>query len=104
MLPAARRWSLATTTQTAPGVPVNMANWMIEYQDRITFVNRGDEDRTITLHLRKHGTLAILVRNSVTGEVRTPPTPLGCEKRAVYQQLQVSTHRVCTQRNAGDAR
>jgi hypothetical protein len=81
-----------------------MAKWMIEYQDHITFVNLGDEDRTITLHLRNHGASAILFRDSVTGKVRTPPKPLGCEKRAVYQQLQVSTHRVCIQSNAGDAR
>lgn len=51
------------------GAPANTANWMIEYQDHFTFVNQGDKDRTITLHLRDHGTLAILVRDSVTGEV-----------------------------------
>jgi hypothetical protein len=51
------------------GSPANTANWMIEYQDHFTFVNQGDKDRTITLHLRDHGTLAILVRDSLTGEV-----------------------------------
>ncbi len=51
------------------GAPANTANWMIEYQDHFTFVNQGDQGRTITLHLRDHGTLAILVRDSVTGEV-----------------------------------
>lgn len=51
------------------GQAANTANWMIEYQDHFTLVNQGDTDRTITLHLRDHGTLAILVRDSKTGEV-----------------------------------
>lgn len=51
------------------GLPANTANWMIEYQDHFTFVNQGDTDRTITLHLRDHGSLALLVRDSKTGEV-----------------------------------
>lgn len=51
------------------GKPANTANWMIEYQDHFTFVNQGDTERKITLHLRDHGTLAILVRDSATGEV-----------------------------------
>lgn len=51
------------------GTPANTANWMIEYQDHFTFVNQGDTERTVTLHLRDHGTLAILVRDSASGEV-----------------------------------
>ncbi len=51
------------------GAPANTANWMIEYQDHFTFVNQGDTERTVTLHLRDHGTLALLVRDSNTGEV-----------------------------------
>ncbi len=51
------------------GQPANTANWMIEYQDHFTFVNQGDTERTVVLHLRDHGTLAILVRDSLTGDV-----------------------------------
>lgn len=51
------------------GQPANTANWMIEYQDHFTFINQGDTERTVVLHLRDHGTLAILVRDSLTGEV-----------------------------------
>lgn len=51
------------------GQPANTGNWMIEYQDHFTFVNQGDTDRTVVLHLRDHGTLAILVRDSQSGEV-----------------------------------
>ncbi len=51
------------------GLPANTANWMIEYQDHFTFVNQGDKTRTVTLHLRDHGSLALLVRDSHTGEV-----------------------------------
>lgn len=53
----------------ASGAPANTANWMIEYQDHFTFVNQGDKDRKVTLHLRDHGTLAILVRDSKSGAV-----------------------------------
>ncbi len=51
------------------GLPANTANWMIEYQDHFTFVNQGNKARTVTLHLRDHGSLALLVRDSQTGEV-----------------------------------
>ncbi len=51
------------------GQPANTANWMIEYQDHFTLINQGDTERTIVLHLRDHGTLAILVRDSQSGEV-----------------------------------
>lgn len=51
------------------GQPANTANWMIEYQDHFTLINQGDTDRTVVLHLRDHGTLAILVRDGESGEV-----------------------------------
>ncbi len=51
------------------GLPANTANWMIEYQDHFTLVNQGNRDRIVTLHLRDHGSLALLVRDSQTGEV-----------------------------------
>ncbi len=51
------------------GLPANTANWMIEYQDHFTFVNQGNKARTVTLHLRDHGSLALLVRDSQTGDV-----------------------------------
>ncbi|MBR5134994.1 MAG: hypothetical protein IKV35_05295, partial [Clostridia bacterium] len=51
------------------GLPANTANWMIEYQDHFTLVNQGDKERTVTLHLRDHGSLALLVRDSQTGSV-----------------------------------
>ncbi|MBR5134493.1 MAG: hypothetical protein IKV35_02730, partial [Clostridia bacterium] len=31
--------------------------------------NQGDKERTVTLHLRDHGSLALLVRDSQTGAV-----------------------------------
>lgn len=51
------------------GDPANTANWMIEYQDHFTLVNQGDTDRTVKLRLKDNGTLAMLVRDSQTGEV-----------------------------------
>lgn len=52
----------------------NTGNWMIEYQDHYTFVNRGNKDRTISINMRDNGSLAMLVRNS-QGEGWTPPSP-----------------------------
>lgn len=81
------------------GQPANTANWMIEYQDHFTFVNQGDQDRTITLHLRDHGTLAILVRDSLTGEVLEASYTAGLgENSGVFSnykyQLTVPAHSV----------
>ena len=81
------------------GAPANTANWMIEYQDHFTFINQGDEDRTITLHLRDHGTLAILVRDSLTGEVLEASYTAGLgENSSVFSnyqyQLTVPAHSV----------
>ena len=81
------------------GAPANTANWMIEYQDHFTFINQGDEDRTITLHLRDHGTLAILVRDSLTGEVLEASYTAGLgENSGVFSnyqyQLTVPAHSV----------
>ena len=81
------------------GAPANTANWMIEYQDHFTFINQGDKDRTITLHLRDHGTLAILVRDSLTGEVLEASYTAGLgENSGVFSnyqyQLTVPAHSV----------
>ncbi|MGN0171452.1 MAG: hypothetical protein ACI39E_01555 [Acutalibacteraceae bacterium] len=45
------------------GKPANTANWMIEYQDHFTLVNRGDTARTVRLSLKDNGSLAMLVRD-----------------------------------------
>ena len=51
------------------GNPSNTANWMIEYQEHYTLINEGSVERTITLYKKDGGTLAILLRDSNTGEV-----------------------------------
>ncbi len=51
------------------GNPSNLGNWMIEYQDHFTLANQGNKERTVTFHFRDHGTLAMLARDGVTGEV-----------------------------------
>ncbi len=51
------------------GNPANTGNWMIEYQDHFTLVNQGDKERTVKLQLQDHGTLAMLARDGITGEV-----------------------------------
>ena len=51
------------------GNPANTGNWMIEYQDHFTLVNQGDAERTVNLTIKDNGALAMLVRDSVTGEI-----------------------------------
>lgn len=43
------------------GRTANIGNWMIDYQDRFTFVNQGDYDREITLALVDNGSSAVMV-------------------------------------------
>lgn len=45
------------------GESANTANWMIEYQDHFTFINRGQQKRKIILKLKDNGTLATLLRD-----------------------------------------
>lgn len=67
------------------GTPANTANWMIEYQDHFTLVNQGDTDRTVKLSVKDHGTLAMLVRDSQTGEVLKARYTMGlCEDGTSY--------------------
>ena len=51
------------------GNPANTGNWMIEYQDHFTLVNQGDADRSVNLTIKDNGALAMLVRDSVSGEI-----------------------------------
>lgn len=53
------------------GEAANTANWMIEYHDNFTFVNRGNETRTIILKLRDNGTLATLIRDAEGNVLQT---------------------------------
>ena len=62
------------------GRPANTANWMIEYQDHFTFINQGETARNITLYLKDGGTLAIMLRDSNTGEVLSTYYTMGQAK------------------------
>ncbi len=66
------------------GLPANTGNWMIEYQDHFTLVNQGNTARTITLHLRDHGSLALLVRDSQTGKVLETAFTAGLGENNVF--------------------
>ena len=67
------------------GLPANTANWMIEYQDHFTLVNQGDTERKVRLSFKDHGTLAMLVRDSQTGEVLKARYTMGlCEDNVSY--------------------
>lgn len=53
----------------ASGRPANTGNWMVTYQDHFTLVNQGDSERVVTLTSTDSGSLAVLARDSVTGEI-----------------------------------
>jgi hypothetical protein len=42
---------------------------MIEYQEHFTFVNSGNSERTIKVCYKDHGTLTMIVRDTITGEL-----------------------------------
>ncbi len=72
------------------GQPANTANWMIEYQDHFTFVNQGDKDRTVKMSLKDHGTLALLVRDTQTGEVLKAKYTMGLVEQGMSYSYTVT--------------
>ena len=68
------------------GRPANTANWMIEYQDHFTFVNQGNNERTVTLNMKDGGTLAIMLRDTNTGEVLSTYYTMG-QANLNYSQI-----------------
>lgn len=68
------------------GEAANTANWMIEYQDNFTFVNKGNKTRTIKIKLQDNGTLATLIRDN-TGKVLQTYYSVGLATKAykVYE-------------------
>ncbi len=46
----------------------NIGNWMMNYQDRFTLVNKGDKPREVTLNYTDKGSTAIMIRD-VDGNV-----------------------------------
>ena len=76
------------------GAPANTANWMIEYQEHYTFVNQGDKDRNITLGLKDGGTLAIMLRDSKTGEVLSTYYTMGQANLNYSYSLFIPAHTV----------
>lgn len=59
------------------GNAANVGNWMIEYQDHFTLINQGSKARNVLLHYQDNGALAMLVRDSQTGEVLKADFPVG---------------------------
>ena len=51
------------------GNTANTANWMIEYQEQYSFINSGNSERTIKICYKDHGTLTMIVKNTVTNEL-----------------------------------
>ncbi len=47
----------------ARGEWANIGNWMIDYQDRFTFVNKGDKDRELVINFDETGSCAVLIRD-----------------------------------------
>jgi len=43
------------------GEPSNIANWMVDYQDNMTFVNQGNRTRYVTINKNAYGALMAMV-------------------------------------------
>ena len=76
------------------GSPANTANWMIEYQEHFTFINQGDTDRKITINYKDGGTLAMMVRDSNTGEVISTGYSMGQAQLNYSYTLTIKAHSV----------
>lgn len=77
------------------GKPGNFGNWMIEYQDHFTLVNQGDADRVVTLTTKDNGSLAMLARDGVTGEVLQADLTVRTSAAANYEyKVTVPAHSV----------
>ena len=76
------------------GNTANTANWMIEYQETYTFVNQGDNPRTIRINYKDGGTLAVVARNTATGEVISTGYSMGQAGLYYSFDLTASAHSV----------
>ena len=77
------------------GKPGNFGNWMIEYQDHFTLVNQGDAERVVTLTTKDNGSLAMLARDGVTGEILQADMTVRTNDPANYQyEVTVPPHSV----------
>ena len=72
----------------------NTANWMIEYQENYTFVNQGDNPRSVRINYKDGGTIAVIVRNSITGEVISTGYSMGQAGLYYSFDLTASAHSV----------
>ncbi len=76
------------------GNTANTANWMIEYQENYTFVNQGDNPRSVRINYKDGGTIAVIVRNSITGEVISTGYSMGQAGLYYSFDLTASAHSV----------
>ena len=76
------------------GNTANTANWMIEYQEHYTFVNQGDSPRSIKINYKDGGTLAVIVRDTVTGEVISTGYSMGQAGLYYSFEMTASAHSV----------
>ncbi len=55
------------------GIVLEMGNWMKDYIDRFTFVNRGDRQRKVRVNLTPNGALTVLFRRPDGSVMDVPP-------------------------------
>ena len=72
----------------------NTANWMIEYQENYVFVNQGNSPRNIKINYKDGGTIAVIVRDTLTGKVLSTGYSMGQAKLYYSLDLVVPAHSV----------
>ena len=67
----------------------NLGNWMIDYHDNMTFVNQGDNTRTVTINKAAQGALMALVMDPEGNVLSTKCTIVPLEESADYRQWRI---------------
>ena len=73
------------------GKPPNVGNWMIDYHDNMTFVNRGDRARTVTINKHAQGALMAMVISPEGEVLATKCTIVPLEEPADQRQWSIYT-------------
>ena len=53
------------------GKPANIGNWMIVYEERLTFENSGDRARSFDLYMKNKGVMAVTVRDKNGNQIES---------------------------------
>lgn len=71
-------------------------NWMIEYQENCTFVNKGDKDRTLQFYLSNNSSLFYIVKDLQNQILKSGATAKVCTGEVPIIEFSVPAHSIQT--------